>query len=278
MMRQRLWEAQIDAGMLYDVLRDDDAVPAWTLDKVARGAENIHQVSRYLRFKASNPLHWGAPDAPATVTLPETTDGPFYAAILRGIGAPVTGNTLALIYAWRQTEGGKATYNPFNTTLKKPGSTLYAKNTHGVQNYATPQDGVDATVTTMLHPRYADIMALLRANADPTTTAKAIIASKWGTGKLLLDVLAMYARGRVVLPAIATVPGAPAISTLDAPPPAAPPAKKSRRAAPPPKPTNWLLWGGIAAAIAAVALLPVVFGSGVPTLPAPPKSNPRRRR
>ncbi len=60
MMRQRLWEAQIDAGMLYDTLRDDDAVPAWTLDKVARGADGIHQVSRYLRFKASNPAQWGA--------------------------------------------------------------------------------------------------------------------------------------------------------------------------------------------------------------------------
>ena len=60
MMRQRLWETGIDARMLYDTLRDDDAVPAWTLDKVARGADGIHQVSRYLRFKASNPIQWGA--------------------------------------------------------------------------------------------------------------------------------------------------------------------------------------------------------------------------
>jgi len=64
MMRQRLWEAQLDAGMLYDTLRDDDRVPAWTLDKVATGADSLHQVSRYLRFKASNPIQWGAPDAP----------------------------------------------------------------------------------------------------------------------------------------------------------------------------------------------------------------------
>jgi len=68
MLRQRLWEAQIDAGMLYDTLRDDDAVPAWTIDKVARGAGDLHQVSRYLRFKASNPAQWGAPDTGSKAT------------------------------------------------------------------------------------------------------------------------------------------------------------------------------------------------------------------
>ena len=63
MMRQRLWEAEHDARKLFTALRDDDAVPAWTLDKVARGADNLHQVSRYLRFKVSHPVQFGAPDA-----------------------------------------------------------------------------------------------------------------------------------------------------------------------------------------------------------------------
>jgi hypothetical protein len=60
MMRQRLWELQQDASALYDTLRDDDRVPAWTLDKIATGGDRIGQVSRYLRFKASNPIAWGA--------------------------------------------------------------------------------------------------------------------------------------------------------------------------------------------------------------------------
>lgn len=62
MMRQRLHEAEHDARKLFTTLRDDDAVPAWTLDKVARGADNLHQVSRYLRFKVSHPVQFGAPD------------------------------------------------------------------------------------------------------------------------------------------------------------------------------------------------------------------------
>jgi hypothetical protein len=59
MMRQRLWEVQRDASALYDTLRDDDRVPAWTLDKVATGGDRIGQVSRYLRFKVSNPIALG---------------------------------------------------------------------------------------------------------------------------------------------------------------------------------------------------------------------------
>lgn len=64
MLRQRLWEARLDAGMLYDVLRDDDAVPAWTLDKIATATNNIGQVSRYLRYKVEKPIQWGAVPEP----------------------------------------------------------------------------------------------------------------------------------------------------------------------------------------------------------------------
>jgi len=279
MMRQRLREAEHDARKLFATLRDDDRVPAWTLDKVATGADNLHQVSRYLRFKVSNPVHWGAPDAPAApVALPEVADKPFYEAILRGLEAPVTANTLALMYAWRQTEGGKAAYNPWNTTLKLPGSTLYGTNKAGVQNYTSPQQGVDATVRTMLLSRYASVIQLLRADATPVDVANAIIASPWGTKGLLLDVLAMYGRGKVVVNPIGTVAGAPAISTLAAAPAA--PGKKPRVRYEKP-PTNWLAWGGIAMLAAAVILLPALIGGGkstVPALPAPPKANPRRRR
>ena len=65
MMRQRLWETGLDARMLYDTLRDTDAVPAWTTDKIAVAAHNVGQVSRYLRFKASEPQSFGSA-APTT--------------------------------------------------------------------------------------------------------------------------------------------------------------------------------------------------------------------
>jgi hypothetical protein len=162
--------------------------------------------------------------------LPSTPDDGFYREILRGIGAPVTDNTLALIYAWRQTEGGKAAYNPFNTTHKLPGSTLYGTNKHGVQNYATPRDGVRATVTTMTNGKYDSILALLQSDAAPEDVAKAIIASPWGTKGLLLEVLAMYARGKFVVSPI-TVPagGLPAssaeVTISNAPAAASTPAK-----------------------------------------------------
>ena len=221
------------------------------------------------------PTQWGAPAAP--VALPEIADRPFYEAILRGIGAPVTGNTLVVIYAWRQTEGGKATYNPFNTTWKKPGSTPYGKNVAGVQNYATPQDGVNATVQTLVNPRYATIVGLLQSDASPRAVVDAITKSSWGTKELLVRVLTMFEGGRIVVNPIGTVPGAPSISTLALAPVEAP--KKRKRVPAGQKPTNWWLIGGIVAAGLALVLLPGFFAAkSVPALPAPPKSNPRRRR
>lgn len=144
-----------------------------------------------------------------------TPDDPFYRSLLRAIGAPSTTNNMALLYAWRQTEGGSATYNPFNTTKKMPGSTLYATSTHGVQNYATPRDGLAATVETLLLPKYAGVVASLKADKPASETAAAILSSPWGTGKLLRDVLAMHERGKFVVAPIATVPGAPPIYRLE---------------------------------------------------------------
>lgn len=184
--------------------------------------------------------------------LPPTPDDGFYREVLRGIGAPVTPNTMALIYAWRQTEGGKATYNPFNTTLKLPGSTSY--NAVGVQNYATPGDGVTATVRTLKNGKYDAVLSLLRSNAAPTDVAKAILASPWGTGRLLLDVLAMYARGKVVVAPISTAPGRAAASAAEASIsnaprqlPASPP--KRRRGVP-----RWVWWTAGGTAIAGLLL------------------------
>ena len=206
--------------------------------------------------------------------LPLLPDTPFYAAVLRGIGAPVTGNTLALLYAWRQAEGASATYNPFNTTLKRPGSTLFGKNPHGVQNYRLPGDGVDATVRTLL--AYPDIVAALVADKPAADVARVITASRWGTGPLLLDVVAMFGRGRFVVAPIATVPGAPPIASLT---PAAAASAPPRKPAPPPFLSGWRVWAlGAAAAIVFIGIPAVLLARpALPRLPAPPKSNPRRR-
>jgi hypothetical protein len=103
MMRQRLWETQRQAGMLFDVLRDDDRVPAWTLDKVAVGANNVGQVSRYLRFKIEHPQRFqplgfipsaysGSEEAQVTADTAKVTAGVAGGAISGAAGAgAVTG-------------------------------------------------------------------------------------------------------------------------------------------------------------------------------------------
>lgn len=89
--------------------------------------------------------------------------------------------------AWWQTEGG-ATYagahsnwNPWNTTQTWPGS--WTINSVGVRAYETREDGMQATLKTLLQARYEPIVHALR---DPKTHALAICRpindSDWGTG------------------------------------------------------------------------------------------------
>jgi hypothetical protein len=100
-----------------------------------------------------------------------------------------------VIEAWEAAEGGQwdnsAHYNPLNTTLPLDGSTVLsgggAAAAAGVQAYSDWQDGLEATVNTLVDTKnaaggqdYGDILTALSAN-DPAAAAQAIVNSPWGT-------------------------------------------------------------------------------------------------
>ena len=132
--------------------------------------------------------------AGANVEFSGTKDNDFYKAILTGLGAPVTPENLKFLYAWRQGEGHGGLYNPYNTTLRKPGSTTFDKD--GVQNYKTPQDGLSATIQTIAEPRYACILDGLRQNIGADKISQCDCLDTWGTTKALVSqVVAGYNAG-----------------------------------------------------------------------------------
>jgi hypothetical protein len=113
----------------------------------------------------------------------------FAGDVLRRIGAPVSAANIRRLRAWARAEGGRATYNPFNTTQKEPGAVSI--NSVGVKSYPSMAVGEQATVTTLTNGRYGPILAALR-NPDSTDQqfASAIQNSPWGTsGKLVAKIL-----------------------------------------------------------------------------------------
>lgn len=131
------------------------------------------------------------------------TDDEFYKEILKGVGAPVTPDNMEFLYAWRQSEGGQAKNNPFNTTHHKPGASFYnclSKNSegkciHGVKNYQQDMDGVQATIDTLQNGKYDNIIDSLKSGKDSMKTAMALKDSPWGTGDLTIKVLKGYQSG-----------------------------------------------------------------------------------
>lgn len=125
----------------------------------------------------------------------------FYEKLLQRLGAPITDENLKFLYAWRQSEGDGGKYNPFNTTLKKPGSTFFnylnSKKTMGVQNYPSEDVGIQATVDTLKHNRYNCITDGLKQDigASEISSKCASALKTWGTGDLISKVLAGYDRG-----------------------------------------------------------------------------------
>ena len=121
------------------------------------------------------------------------SDEDFYKEILRGIEAPESRNNMLYLFAWRQAEGGNAAFNPFNTTQRADGATNYNK--VGVKNYTSAEQGIKATIKTLLNGRYGDIISSLRRSADPMETADALERSPWGTGGLAKKVISGYQAG-----------------------------------------------------------------------------------
>ena len=110
-----------------------------------------------------------AADAP----MPEEDRLRFATLVLGALDAPVTEGNMTLLLAWMYRENTRAENNPFATTFNLDGSTQY--NDAGVRNFATFEEGVEATVRTFdpegvseTNPdRYNDIVAALRAGTSP---------------------------------------------------------------------------------------------------------------
>ena len=134
------------------------------------------------------------------MTGKSTPDDEFYKKILSCVGAkPTTGN-MSFMYAWRQAEGGTALNNPFNTTHKMPGSSRYKDNTHGVQNYKTSEDGVQATCKTLNNGKYNDIVDGLKNDVGLYELSRMKGLKTWGTGDLLAKVADGYLKGSTPKP------------------------------------------------------------------------------
>lgn len=98
---------------------------------------------------------------------------------LRALGnEQPSADTIAFVVAWQTEEGTTARYNPLATSQDMPGATLF--NSHGVKNYATHEDGIEATVKTLhySYTGYADILTGLRTN-NPALALAGLSASPW---------------------------------------------------------------------------------------------------
>ena len=113
------------------------------------------------------------------------TRGAFARKVLEALDAPVKTHNRRALQAQIQAKGGNAAFNPFNTTLKMPGSRDLPGNTAHVQEYVSAEQGIAATVKTLREPGhgYEAIVRALRKNLPARDTIEFIIDSAWGTGE-----------------------------------------------------------------------------------------------
>ena len=106
-------------------------------------------------------------------------------ATLQGIRAPVNDTNAGTLWAWSGAESlprdRMSWCNPLNTTQFWPGS--IDMNSVGVKRYATVQNGIAATVVTLLNGHYPVILANLRGSLPRAQWGLACAnLGTWGTG------------------------------------------------------------------------------------------------
>jgi peptidoglycan hydrolase CwlO-like protein len=108
--------------------------------------------------------------------------GAWAGSFLTALGAPSSRDNLVAVIAWQAAEGTMATWNPLATTKAMPGATVY--NSHGVKNYRSKEQGIEASIMTLRLPNrgYEPIIASLRASAEAMETGRAINRSLWCRG------------------------------------------------------------------------------------------------
>lgn len=108
-----------------------------------------------------------------------TTRETFASNLLSKRGLPVSVNNLKSVVCWAASENTEAANNPLATTLKYNGSTDF--NEAGVQNYATLEDGIDATIETLNNGDYTHIISDLANSDSMAQTCSDIENSVWGS-------------------------------------------------------------------------------------------------
>lgn len=108
----------------------------------------------------------------------------FFRAVLVKLGLPTTTANVQLLEAQAQAEGTSAKNNPLATTLGISGqSAALPGNSAGVQQYTTPEVGVNATARTL--QSYPGILSLLRTGAPLTvglTSSANADYTRWSNG------------------------------------------------------------------------------------------------
>lgn len=99
--------------------------------------------------------------------------------LLVNLDAPGTlENALALV-AQIQAEGGKARFNPLNTTLQAAAATDH--NSVHVKNYVSWEQGIAATGATFRQANMARLLKALKAGGPAESYWAALASSPWGT-------------------------------------------------------------------------------------------------
>jgi hypothetical protein len=105
------------------------------------------------------------------------------------LGFPLSDNNIRALVAVQAIEGGHnngASFNPMNTGQPMDGShvwhVLSPSTGFGIQAYTSWEQGIDATVKTLLNPKfdYSGILKALGASAAPDETIRQWGLSPWG--------------------------------------------------------------------------------------------------
>ena len=123
--------------------------------------------------------------------LQNKQDKLFYTKILNKLGiVNPTENQYTFLYAWKAAEGSRASWNPFNTTLKLENKEDYSplgcnrnqNNGNPVKNYKTEDVGLSATVSSLSGARYSSLINNLKSNASLQILSTDPSLNIWGTG------------------------------------------------------------------------------------------------